>query len=90
MISLAMAVAKEIMSIPDFNSDEEEGLFVAEKKVLRNLKKTALMVAGAAVQKFTANLSSEQEILMNIADMAIKTYVAEIVDGTGLVGRLEG
>ena len=75
----AMAVAKEIMSIPDFNSDEEDGLFVAEKKVLRNLKKTALMVAGAAVQKFTANLSSEQEILMNIADMAIEIYVAESV-----------
>ena len=75
----AMAVAKEIMSIPDFNTDEEEGLFVAEKKVLRNLKKTALMVAGAAVQKFTMNLSSEQEILMNIADMAIEIYVAESV-----------
>ena len=75
----AMAVAKEIMSIPDFNIEEEEGLFVAEKKVLRNLKKTALMVAGAAVQKFTMNLSSEQEILMNIADMAIEIYVAESV-----------
>ena len=75
----AMAVAKEIMSIPDFNSDEEGGLFVAEKKVLRNLKKTALMVAGAAVQKFTTNLSAEQEILMNIADMAIEIYVAESV-----------
>ena len=51
----AMAVAKEIMSIPDFGADEEEGLFVAEKKVIRNLKKAALMVAGAAVQKFMTN-----------------------------------
>lgn len=75
----AMAVAKEIMSIPDFNTEEEEGVFVAEKKVLRNLKKAALMVAGAAVQKFMTNLSSEQEILMNVADMAIEVYVAESV-----------
>jgi alkylation response protein AidB-like acyl-CoA dehydrogenase len=75
----AMAVAKEIMSIPDFNNEEEEGIFVAEKKVLRNLKKAALMVAGAAVQKFMMNLSNEQEILMNIADMAIEIYVAESV-----------
>jgi alkylation response protein AidB-like acyl-CoA dehydrogenase len=75
----AMAVAKEIMSIPDFNSEEEEGLFVTEKKVLRNLKKAALMVAGAAVQKFMMNLSNEQEILMNVADMAIEIYVAESV-----------
>jgi hypothetical protein len=75
----AMAVGKEIMSIPDFGGDEEEGLFVAEKKVLKNLKKAALMVAGAAVQKFMTSLSAEQEILMNIADMAIEVYAAESV-----------
>ena len=75
----AMAVSKEIMSIPDFGSDEEEGLFLAEKKVLRNLKKAALMVSGAAVQKFMMTFSNEQEILMNVADMAIEIYVAESV-----------
>ena len=35
------------------------------------------MVAGAAVQKLMMTLSKEQEILMNIADMAIITYHAE-------------
>ncbi|MGV3559680.1 acyl-CoA dehydrogenase family protein [Larkinella arboricola] len=75
----AMAVAKEIMSIPDFSTEEEEVLFAAEKKVLRNLKKAVLMVAGAAVQKFMMKLSEEQEILMNLADMVIETYVAESV-----------
>lgn len=75
----AMAVAKEIMSIPDFGMDENEGLFIAEKKVLKNLKKAALMVAGAAVQKFMMNLSDEQEILMNIADMVIEIYAVESV-----------
>lgn len=75
----AMAVGKEIMSIPDFSADEEEGIFVAEKKVLRNLKKAVLMVAGSAVQKFMTKFSEEQEILMNLADMAIEVYVAESV-----------
>jgi len=79
LMTPAMAVAKEIMSIPDFSSDEEEGVFVPEKKVLRNLKKAALMVAGAAVQKFMMTLSDEQEILMNVADMAIEIYAAESV-----------
>lgn len=75
----AMAVSKEIMSIPDFGAEEEDTLFTAEKKVIRNLKKAVLMVAGAAVQKFMMKLSEEQEVIMDLADMAIETYVAESV-----------
>ncbi|MDJ1471312.1 acyl-CoA dehydrogenase family protein [Xanthocytophaga flava] len=74
----AMAVAKEILAIPEFG-EEEEGLFVTEKKYLRNMKKAVLMVAGAAVQKFMMKLSEEQEIIMNIADMLIETYACESV-----------
>ncbi len=73
----AQAVAKEIMSIPDFGAEDDDVLFAKEKKVLQNLKKSALMIAGAAVQKFMMKLSHEQEILMDIADMAIEIYVAE-------------
>jgi len=75
----ATAVGKEIMSIPDFGFDDDETLFAAEKKVIRNLKKAVLMVAGSAVQKFMTKLSEEQEIIMNLADMVIETYVAESV-----------
>ena len=77
LMTPAMAVQKDLMSIPDFGASEEEGLFVKEKKVLANLKKAGLMVAGAAVQKFMMKLSDEQEILMNLADMMIEGYVAE-------------
>jgi alkylation response protein AidB-like acyl-CoA dehydrogenase len=73
----ATAVAKEILSIPDFGADDTEVIFAAEKKVLKNLKKAALMIAGAAVQKFMMKLSHEQEIMMNVADMIIEIYVAE-------------
>ncbi len=72
----AMAVQKELMSIPDFNSDEE-GAFVKERKYISNFKKAILMVAGAAVQKLMMSLDKEQEILMNIADMSIDVYNAE-------------
>jgi len=72
----ALAVQSELMSIPDFGS-EDEGAFAKEKKAIANFKKCILMVAGAAVQKLMMTLSKEQEILMNIADMAIITYHAE-------------
>ncbi|MEO6281852.1 MAG: acyl-CoA dehydrogenase family protein [Dyadobacter sp.] len=75
----ATAVGKEILSIPDFNAEEDDVVFAAEKKVIKNLKKAALMIAGAAVQKFMMTLSDEQEIIMNIADMVIEIYVAESV-----------
>jgi alkylation response protein AidB-like acyl-CoA dehydrogenase len=72
----AMAVSKELMSIPEFGNDDETP-FAAERKIVANLKKSILMVSGAAVQKLMAQLQNEQEILMNIADMAIETFVAE-------------
>ena len=66
------------MSIPDFGN-EEEGLFTKEKKLVANLKKAILMTAGAAVQKLMMKIDKEQEILMDIADMAIETFNAESV-----------
>ena len=72
----AMAVSKELMSIPEFGNDDE-GAFAAERKTIVNMKKAILMVAGAAVQKLMMKLQDEQEILMNIADMAIETFMAE-------------
>ena len=77
LMTPAMAVQKELMSIPDFSSTDDGTIFSKEKKVLNNLKKAGLMVAGAAVQKFMMKLSDEQEILMNLADMLIEGYIAE-------------
>lgn len=72
----AMAVQKELMSIPDFGGEEDQP-FAAEHKMVQQFKKAILMVAGAAVQKLMMQIEHEQEILMNIADMAILTFNAE-------------
>jgi hypothetical protein len=72
----AMAVQKELMSIPDFGGADESA-FSKELKYIANFKKAILMVAGAAVQKLMMQLDKEQEVLMNIADMAIEVYHAE-------------
>jgi alkylation response protein AidB-like acyl-CoA dehydrogenase len=72
----AMAVAEELMGIPDFG-ELSDVLFDAEKRYLKGFKKAVLMVAGSAVQKLMMSLAKEQEILMNIADMLIEVYTAE-------------
>jgi alkylation response protein AidB-like acyl-CoA dehydrogenase len=72
----AMAVANELMSIPDFGSGDD-ALFAAEKKYIQNFKKALLMVAGGAVQKLMQTLAKEQEVLMGIADMSMYIYAAE-------------
>ncbi len=74
----AMAVQKELMSIPDFGA-EDETPFAKERKLVTNLKKAILMVSGAAVQKLMMKIENEQEVLMNIADMAIETFNAESI-----------
>ncbi|MDP9230666.1 MAG: acyl-CoA dehydrogenase family protein [Bacteroidota bacterium] len=74
----AMGVQKELMSIPDFGTDDETP-FSKEKKLVADLKKAILMVSGVAVQKLMAKIENEQEVLMNIADMAIETFNAECV-----------
>ncbi len=74
----AQAVAGELMSIPDFGA-EDDAPFAAEKKIVANLKKAGLMIAGAAVQKLMMSLAKEQEIIMNIADIIGYVYVAESV-----------
>ena len=74
----AMNVQKELMSIPEFGN-EDESSFANERKAIANMKKAILMTAGAAVQKLMMNLQHEQEILMNIADMMIETFVSESI-----------
>ncbi len=75
IMGAAMAIQKELMSVPDFSTDDAP--FAAEQKVIANFKKAILMCAGAAVQKLMMKIEGEQEILMNLADMAIDTFQAE-------------
>jgi len=76
LMTPAMNVANELMSIPDF-AEPSEDVFERYLGYIENFKKAVLMIAGSAAQKLMMQLAKEQEILMNIADMAIWTYVAE-------------
>ena len=72
----AMKVASELLSIPE-SPEKQDGELANEYIYLEGFKKAILMVAGSAVQKLMQTMAKEQEVLMNIADMAILTYQAE-------------
>jgi alkylation response protein AidB-like acyl-CoA dehydrogenase len=72
----AQKVAQELMSIPDFGEGESD-FYSVQLGYINNFKKAVLMVAGAAAQKLMMELAKEQEVLMNVADMLMETYVAE-------------
>lgn len=76
LMSHATKIAGDLMSIPDFTNGEES-IFDKHKNYIKNFKKVLLMIAGAAVQKLMMTLSKEQEILMNLSDIMIETYVSE-------------
>ena len=76
LLTPAKAVASELMGIPDFGSTSVD-YFEEKHKLIVNFKKAILMVAGAALQKFTTSIQEQQEIMMNAADMLMYTYAAE-------------
>jgi alkylation response protein AidB-like acyl-CoA dehydrogenase len=76
LLSAAMKVQGELMSIPELGTENGEFLS-AERKAIQNLKKAILMVSGYGAQKYMQSLAEEQEVLMAVADMLLDTYVAE-------------
>lgn len=77
LMTPAMAVANELMSIPSFDTPDYSELLSAEIEALGKLKKSILMVAGKAVETLGTEIENEQQIMMNIADMIIETYAVE-------------
>ncbi|MGY6522216.1 MAG: acyl-CoA dehydrogenase family protein [Mongoliitalea sp.] len=73
----AMAVANELTSVPSFDTVDTSELFAAEKEVIKKLKKVFLMVGGKAAMALADKIESEQEVMMNLADVMIEIYAAE-------------
>ncbi len=77
LLTPAMKVADELMSIPSFDTPDYNELFAEEKEMIEKMKKAFLMVAGSAVQKFGPELEKHQALMMAAADMMIEIYMAE-------------
>jgi alkylation response protein AidB-like acyl-CoA dehydrogenase len=73
----AMAVSKELTSVPSFATIDNSVLFNVEKNVIKNLKKVFLMVGGKAAMVLQDKIEDEQEVMMNLADILIEIYAVE-------------
>ena len=73
----AMAVSKELTSVPTFSTIDKSVLFAGEKEVIKNLKKVFLMVGGKAAMALQDRIEDEQEVMMNLADILIEIYACE-------------
>jgi alkylation response protein AidB-like acyl-CoA dehydrogenase len=76
LIQAAKALMDEVMN-PQMSFDEDEGLLARELKLAQNAKKVALMVLGAAGQKFMLELQNQQEVLIGVADIIMDAYAME-------------
>ncbi len=77
LMTPAMAVADELMTIPSFDMPDYSEILAQEKEILTNLKKAFFMVAGSALQKFGADLENHQQLILKAAEIMIEIYMAE-------------
>ena len=77
VLNPAMAVKDELMGIPSFDAPDYSELFSEEKNIVINLKKIFLMVAGAALQKYGAEMEKHQQLILAASDILIQIYMAE-------------
>ncbi|QUW23281.1 acyl-CoA dehydrogenase family protein [Sporosarcina sp. Marseille-Q4063] len=75
LLEKAQGLQEELlMMMPEEIGDEA---LAQEKMLVKNAKKIGLLVAGLAAQRFGTKLEQEQEILVNIADIASNVFGME-------------
>ena len=72
------SIQKELMEFPTL-SEETDELLEHEKCILTKMKKSVLLVAGAALQIYGKEIAEEEEILAMVSDCIIEIYVLESI-----------
>src|SRR5437868_1870072 len=78
-LALMPAIKKlmdEVLAGPQMG-EPFEGPLAAERTMVANAKKAALMVSGAATQKYMMALQDQQEVMGAMADMIIEVFAME-------------
>src|SRR5262249_44982599 len=78
LMAQAQKLQDEMLGFPGLE-EEEDRPFAREEKIVKNLKKVALLTSGLAVQKYMMQIEEQQEILSHLSDIAMEAYAAESV-----------
>lgn len=73
----ASGLQEELMMMMPTLSEEEPGLLEPEAERIDYAKKIFMMVAGLAVEKYQTELEKQQEIIRDLADIAIEIFAME-------------
>jgi len=76
-----MPAIKKLMDevISGSSSENGDGQFSEERKLVANAKKLGLFAAGVATQKYMQKIQDHQEVMGTIADIVIESYAMESV-----------
>jgi len=78
LAAAARALRDEIMGPPSLVGETgDETPLAAESRAVDAFRKTSLMVAGAAMNRYGTQLQDEQEVLLWLADLLIDTFAAD-------------
>jgi alkylation response protein AidB-like acyl-CoA dehydrogenase len=76
LIPAFMGLQNEILAGPSFE-EPPTGLLAEEERVVANAKKTFLLAAGVAVQKYREGLEQQQEVVGALANIVMEVYAME-------------
>jgi hypothetical protein len=77
LLAAAQKAQQALMDLP--SGEETQDPLGAELALAEGIKKAALLLAGAAAQKFGTKMDEQQQILASIADLIITAYGCESI-----------
>jgi alkylation response protein AidB-like acyl-CoA dehydrogenase len=76
LLQAGAKLREEILAGPSFD-DAPSGAWAEEERILTGVKKTFLLVAGAALEKHRDRLAEQQEIVAELSDIVMECYAIE-------------
>jgi alkylation response protein AidB-like acyl-CoA dehydrogenase len=76
LLQAGAKLREEILAGPSFD-DAASGPWAEEERILTGVKKTFLLVAGAALEKHRDRLAEQQEIVAELSDIVMECYAIE-------------